>query len=948
MNESTQTLRRIRLCEKPAVVFLLEVLLATLLLGLCESVHAGKGKSDTFFADAKVRFDKADYAGAIIQARNALQEDQDHIPARILAGKAQLNTGDYESAETSLSGALASGADRTELVVPLAQAYAGQGKQRLVLTSPQMNLKGLPITVRQQLMLIQAAVQADLGDIPTALRTIADARALDPQTPGSWLAEVPIRLRLSQYKEAGNAVEKAAALAPESAEAHYLRGSIHHVAGKAQDALQSYDKALQKEPTHLGALIARAGLLIDLGKLTEARTDLEVVSNTSPLHPLGIYLRALVAERDNKVKESQEALRELTTQLDQIPLDYIRFKPQILMLNGLAHYGLNEPEKAKQYFEIYLKAQGDAPIAKPLAQIYLRSRNYDQAITVLEIYLRARPTDAQALALLGSALMAKGQYARAANLMEQAVKTRDDPTLQTVLGLTLLGSGQTANAIKELEKAVKIDPGQIQAASALITYYQRSRQFVKAVAVAEALNKKRSSNPGLLNILGVVKQAAGDIAGSRLAFTAALKFDPKFAAAQLNLARLDLQANSLDPAETRLKVLLLAEPKNGEVMFEMANLADRRGQPNATREWLEKAAAHAGPREIRWGLALADFHLANGNPRTALEVVKKVASKSPDDFNILITTVKAQIATGDLPGAKSNLAIATRVGEFNALFQTQVAGLQVAVNNLPAAEYSLGKAMASQANYLPAQIMRAELDLRQGNLPSADKRARELVVKTPKSAIGHLILAQIAAAKGQSGEALASFRRAHAVAPSTDTFIRLFRVLSLQKGSAATDLAAQWLKLHPADALAHNALGDHYARLGELGAARMAYLKAVQLMPNRSEILNSLANVMIRQKDPDAVKIAEQAVKNNPQNGWVLDTLGWAQFQSGQTERALTTLRKARDMEPDHPEIHYHLGVVLAQSGQNAAAQDELKTALKLAPQFPDADRATELLRTLK
>ena len=944
MNESTPSLPS-GLRRAKITLLALSVAFFLCLSGIA---HAGKGKSDSFFADAKGRFDKGDFAGALIQARNALQEDREHIAARILMGRAQLNTADFTSAETALIGALAAGAERAELVVALAQAYAGQGKQKLVLTSPDMNPAGLPTSVRQPLLLIQGAAHADLGDIPAALRTIAEARALDPQTPGSYLAEVPIRLRQSQYKEAAEIVEKGAALAPDSAEAHYMRGSVQHAAGKGAEAVASYGKAIQKEPTHLGALIARAGLLIDLGKTADASADLAVVKTTAPRHPLGIYLRALLAERDNKVKESQDALRELTTQLDQIPLDYIRYKPQVLMLNGLAHYGLNEPEKAKQYFEIYLKAQGDAPIAKPLAQIYLRSRNYEQAITVLEIYLRARPDDAQALALLGSALMAKGQYARAANLMEQAVKTREDPTLQTVLGLSLLGGGQSANAIKQLEKAVKIDPGQIQAATTLIAYYQRTRQFAKAIQVADALSKKKGNNPGLLNMVGGLKLSAGDQAGARASFESARKLDPKFTLPTLNLARLDLQANLLDAAEGRLKELLTIEPKNPDVMFEMATLADRRGRPAVALDWLEKAAAHAGPRDVRPGLALAEFHLASGNPRTALKVLKTTGTKAPDDFLIQLLTAKAQMASGDAVGAKISLANATRVAEFNPDFQTRVAELQLAINNLAGADYSLTKALSTQSSYLPAQILRAEVDIRQGNLVAAEKSARELVTRLPKSAVGQLLLAQIAAKKGQAAEALAALRRAHAVEPSTNTFLRLFNALAQSKGIGATDFAAQWLKTHPNDVLAHSRLGMHFARLNDLPAAKQAFAAALTIAPNRPELLNSLANVLIRLKDPEATKVAEKAVQNNPGNGLVLDTLGWAQFHQGLVEQGLATLRKARDLEPDHPEIHYHLGVVLAQTGQKAQAVDELRTALKLATEFPGADKAAELLASLK
>ncbi|MEN9538427.1 MAG: hypothetical protein RLZZ126_662, partial [Pseudomonadota bacterium] len=820
--------------------------------------------------------------------------------------------------------------------------------QKILLSSPDMSPAGLPLALRQQIMLIRSAAEADLGEPRTALRTIEQARALDPQMPGAWLAEVPVRLRLGQYAEASAAVDKAVSLAPESADTHYLRGSVVHAAGKASQAVESYGKALAIDPNHLGALIARAGLLIDLNRFADARKDLDSIQKINPEHPLGIYLRALVAERDGKVKEAQTALRELTELLDRIPLDYIRYKPQVLMLNGLAHFGLNEPEKAKQYFEIYLKAQGDSPIAKPLAQIYLRTRNYDQAITTLEIYLRARPNDVQALTLLGSALMANGQYARASRLMEQAIASRDDPRLHAVLGMSMLSSGQTSKAMVELEKAVKADPGQIAAATTLITYYQRNAQFSKAIALAETLVKRNEKNPGLSNLLGMVKANSGNAAGARQAFDKALALQPKFVLPKLNLARLDIRAGQYPQAEQRLKDVLTAEPKNSEAMFEFANLETRRGRIPATREWLDKAVASSGPRETRWGLALADFHLAHGNTKLALKAAKDMATKTPDDLPVVMMLAKAHLAAGDVASAKTQLTLATRLADFNPQAQTQVAELQLAANNLEGAAYSIDKALSGQATYVPALALQARLDIRRGNKSAADKRVRDLIAKHPKSVVGHWLQADLAAANGQSTEAVAAYRRAYAVSPSTESFLRAFNAMSFVQAQGTTDFAQQWLKQHPGDVLARTALGNHFSRAGNLAAAKTEYQQALKLAPEQPEVLNNLANVLIHLKDPQAVAVAEQAVRANPDNGLVVDTLGWALASSGQSDKALATLRQARNLEPEHPEIHYHLGVVLAQLGQKPEARDQLNTALKLNPQLRQAAHARELLDNLR
>ena len=80
-------------------------------------------------------------------------------------------------------------------------------------------------------------------------------------------------------------------------------------------------------------------------------------------------MQALLAERANKPDEAKAALKEVVGLIDPVPMDFIRYRPQLLMLNGLAHFGLNEGEKAKQYLEAFQKVQGNTSTAKLLAQL---------------------------------------------------------------------------------------------------------------------------------------------------------------------------------------------------------------------------------------------------------------------------------------------------------------------------------------------------------------------------------------------------------------------------------------------------------------------------------------------------------------------------------------------------------------------------------------------------
>lgn len=910
---------------------------------------AADAKASKYYEDALIRYEKNDLDGAVIQLKNALQIDKNMLPVQMLLGKALLQNGDVVAAEVAFLEAIRLGVNRAEVVVPLGQVYMAQGKHRLIFEQATFNVAGLPGAVQLQLQLLRASASADLGDVRSAMKSVEEARAIDNRNPAVWLAEVPIRIRARQFNEAAAAVDRALSLAPEAAEVWYQKGSVAHVSGDLQAALTAYSQAIKAQPGHVETRVARAGLLLDLNRATEAEADLTELGRIAPGEPRAAYLKALLSERNGKSEEARAALKEVTHLIDPVPIDFIRYRTQLLMLNGLAHFGLNELEKAKQYLETFQRQQGNTPASKLLAQIYMGESNVDRAIEVLENYLRENPTDGQAMTLLGSAYLSKGQNAKATALMQQALKSKDNPAHRTVLGLSLIRSGQGGSGLAELEASYKQDATQTQAGVSLVGVYLRTGRAAKAVAVAENLVKQQPDNPSFFNVLGMAKGQAGDLPGAKAAFEQAVKLSDTFVAPKINLARLEIAAKAYDAAAVRLGAILKADEKNTEAMGEMAVLSERRGQQAEAQRWLEKATDIAGPKEVRWGLALSDFHLRHDRPAPALEAVKRVSGKLPDDLTVLLAYAKAQIANRDMVGAKGTLTSATRLADYNPALQVQIALLQLAASNVPGAAYSLEKALSTQPEFLPAQALMAEVDLRRGDPAKAEKRAREIVVKHPKRAIGHSLLGDVAVARNQPAAALEAYRRAHQTEPSSDTLLRLLSAMGNQDGGKpALQLAEQWMKSHPADARIQRALSDGYARTGNFAAAKKAYESLLKLKPDDGAALNNLANVLLRLKDPGAISVAEQAVARFPGNANAIDTLGWALYLSGQTDKALQLLRDARLRDPTHPEIRFHLATVLAKTGRITEARGELEAALKSGQSFESAGEAATLLKSLK
>jgi putative PEP-CTERM system TPR-repeat lipoprotein len=932
----------------PPKSWLSACVVAAMLLWLPSAQAAGEGQAGRFYEDALARYDHKDFAGAVLQLKNALQIDKRMLQAHLLLGKAMLASGDVAGAEVAFNEALRLGVNRAEVVLPLAKAILAQGRLSEIVDPQRFPLGGLSSTTQSQLLLLKSAAAADLGDTRGALRAIEDARALNPGSIDVWLAEVPIRIRARQFKEAQAALDKAHALDPKSAEVLYQQGSLLHVRGNLEAAAGLYDRALAVDPGRIDARLARAGILIDLKRYDAATKDVDELKARRPDDARAWYLHALLAEHAGKKSEVRTSLAEVAALIDAVPIEYIRYRPQTLMLGGLAHYGLNEREKAIPYFENLQRVMPGSPASKLLASLYISAGYHDRAIDSLEQYLRVSPNDAQATALLASTLMTIGRHARAASLMQDAIRTSNAPELHTAYGLTLIGIGQPADAITELETAYKKDPGQTRAGYVLVGLYLRDRQVTKAVAIAQSLVAREPANPSFQDLLGQAKAIKGDLAGARAAFEQAIALDATLVTAQLNLARMEIGAKRFDRAQTLLDAVLKTDERNTEAMYEQARLAERRGSPQDALRWLVRAYDVGGVKDLRSALALVDLHMRQGRPADALKVAREVSAGRPDDLRALLALARVQLANADPVGARTTLGTATRIAGYDAPLQVEIALLQVAAGNLQGAAYSLDKALAAKADYLPAQVLLTGVETQQGEFAKAEQRAQQILRKVPKLAIGYSLLGDLAVARNQPVAAVEAYRKALDVQPSSESFSRLFRAQALVDAKAAFALADQWLKTHPKDALIRQLVAEGQVRAGNLPAARREYEQLRQLLPDDAGVANNLANVLLRLNDPGALAMAEKALALAPTDPVTIDTTGWIALRAGKIDRAIELLRDARLRNPESSETRYHLAAALAQSGRSAEARSELTAAMGKSSPFEGRAEAQALLQTLK
>lgn len=112
-----------------------------------------------------------------------------------------------------------------------------------------------------------------------------------------------------------------------------------------------------------------------------------------------------------------------------------------------------------------------------------------------------------------------------------------------------------------------------------------------------------------------------------------------------------------------------------------------------------------------------------------------------------------------------------------------------------------------------------------------------------------------------------------------------------------------------------------------------ALRKIMQLAPNNQHAYNalgySLADRNIRL--PEAVELIKKAVQLAPEDAFIADSLGWAEFRQGNLDEAEKELRRAYGLRPD-PEIGIHLGEILWVRGKQEEAKQLWREAQSKDP----------------
>jgi tetratricopeptide (TPR) repeat protein len=580
---------------------------------------------------------RKDYARALLQFNNAVRLSPQDAEAEYELGLAYLADGNVNAGVAAVLRATRLDPQHVAARVKLAELMARSGDPGLAKESQkqmQELLAASPGNIDALNTLARAELQ--LGESEDAERHLQEALGKLPNNISSTAGLALIYLMRHDTKHAEGALKQAVAAAPQSADAAVSLAEFYVLTGRWAEAEAGFHKALSLSPGDAPTLLALGAVELRLGQKDQAQDTyrkLSALPGERYRHAYAAYLfddgqreagikefeklaanapgdraargrlvaaylldgRVPQAERvlgaalkdnpndvDARLQRSQILLRSRRDQEAEADLVQVtHFKPD----SAEAHYLLaqiygSRGDRPRQTAELSAALRynpGLQPARVTLAQLMTLSNSPDAALEVLNA---APERQKQTLAMLLQRNMAnyvsgdKQAFREGVARALQLARSTDVLLQDAVVKLM---DRNYAGARASIDEALAQTPDDLRALRAKAFSYTAQNQPSEAERFLTAYGAQ-SKSAAVQEYVGEWLWSAGKHDQARAAFARAKAIDPRFLAAYLALAEVDVAEGNLDQARASLTQVQALDSRNfpGQLLF--ARLESKAGR----------------------------------------------------------------------------------------------------------------------------------------------------------------------------------------------------------------------------------------------------------------------------------------------------------------------------------------------------------------------------------
>lgn len=499
----------------------------------------------------------------------------------------------------------------------------------------------------------------------------------------------------------------------------------------------------------------------------------------------------------------------------------------------------------------------------------------------------------------------------------------------------------TASAIGFYARALAFDPGNNEIKQRLMLAHIAEGQFDEGLILAEELKDDASIERAtdLIRAVEALRNREFNTVETLLDYDGVNELDRLLSGLLRSWARLG--QGETDEALTMIDELqgpewygIFLNFHGGSIAAAGGNVAEARSRLNAAIT--DQAGGGAAPDTyMRAVMALAALEAREGNQQAALDVISTGETFSPDYAPL--TALRQSIEGGENPPSD---------------IDTAQDGAASVLHTVAAA---LNREGAEEIVTLYLQLARvldpenAATLILLGGLAENMERSEEAIAiyesipeDSPMRRIAELQLGLNLADLGRTDEAKAYLQSLIEADPNDmRSYLAYGSVLS--SAEQYDEMAANYDRA--AEVIGDGAERRHwniffqrgiaYERLKEWEQAEPNFLKSLELFPNQPQVLNYLGYswVDMNMNLDEGMEMIEQAVALRPNDGYIVDSLGWAHYRLGDYEAAVQELERAVELRPADATINDHLGDAYWRVGRRLEAVFQWNRALTLEPE---------------
>jgi tetratricopeptide (TPR) repeat protein len=243
---------------------------------------------------------------------------------------------------------------------------------------------------------------------------------------------------------------------PNSVDFYYYQGEAYRLMEDYENAIASYEKALEINPAFAPAYLGRALATLGDSPNSDVTADLDSAIEYDP-NMVDTYLER--AAYSIRLGEAESALEDLTTVESLFPQS-----PRLYMLRSQANLliGDNEAalENAQQAYDL---DQTLLPVYITLARALLANDQPEDAAYYAEIYLRYEPESADGWIMLGISHLQKEEYSEALEALDKAIALNEEAfEAYRYRGLVHMAMGEYQEAVNDFVIIVQRTPSNFQ------------------------------------------------------------------------------------------------------------------------------------------------------------------------------------------------------------------------------------------------------------------------------------------------------------------------------------------------------------------------------------------------------------------------------------------------------------------------------------------------------